>query len=146
MDETPPKITLCHTSPIEVTGNQESNLTLVDWVEPSATDENGLPLSVTSNLLPGIPLPIGTTTVTYSFTDTYGNDDSCTFDVIVHGECSLRSCLSFVLNLDCVTPYLSYGPHNKAFKPFLIFFISCDVIWHPFDSLFANQLCESVCK
>lgn len=54
------------------------------WLNPGASDNcNALPL-VTANYLSGHLFPIGTTTVTITAQDNYGNNAQLTFDVTVH--------------------------------------------------------------
>jgi hypothetical protein len=52
------------------------------WPTPVATD-NDLVSEVRGNVRPGTPLPIGTTTVTFSATDRNGNAVNCSFNVVV---------------------------------------------------------------
>lgn len=85
-DTTAPYISICHTVPVEVIGNYDRNVTAVMWMEPSVIDEEGLPITVSTNYQPGDLFPIGSTTVMYSFSDYSGNRAFCSFDVIVHGE------------------------------------------------------------
>lgn len=54
---------------------------IVSWTEPSFTDCP--PVNVTSTHEPGDTFPLGTTTVIYIAIDPFGNDTTCTFDVIV---------------------------------------------------------------
>ncbi|MCG9911082.1 MAG: HYR domain-containing protein [Flavobacteriales bacterium] len=56
---------------------------LVSWTVPSASDNCGL-ASFTSTHTPGTIFPVGTTTVTYTATDIYGNVSTCTFNVTVN--------------------------------------------------------------
>ncbi|PIK36169.1 putative hyalin-like isoform X2 [Apostichopus japonicus] len=83
-DTTAPYISICHTVPVEVIGNYDRNVTAVMWMEPSVIDEEGLPITVSTNYQPGDLFPIGSTTVMYSFSDYSGNRAFCSFDVIVH--------------------------------------------------------------
>ncbi|MAJ29473.1 MAG: hypothetical protein CMJ92_08740, partial [Planctomycetes bacterium] len=54
----------------------------VNWPTPNPVDNCGV-FSVTSTHQPGEIFPIGTTTVTYTLTDTHGNVSSINMDVIV---------------------------------------------------------------
>ena len=56
----------------------------VSWVVPTATDNCGGFVSSFSNYSPGAFFPVGTTAVTYTFTDASGNDTTCTFNVTVN--------------------------------------------------------------
>ena len=56
--------------------------TAVNWIPPSLS--NGCELiNLTSNFQPGDDFPTGTTTVTYTGTDSGGNIFECSFDIIV---------------------------------------------------------------
>lgn len=46
----------------------------------------GFPVTLVSGLPSGSNFPVGTTTVTYRATDSGGNTDECTFDVVVNDE------------------------------------------------------------
>jgi hypothetical protein len=73
------------------------------WPVPVATDNCPSGLTMTSNLNPGVLLPLGLHTVTYVATDASGNSSTCTFTVtavdtispisvslpIVHGGCAV---------------------------------------------------------
>ena len=54
----------------------------VNWVEPTATDN--CTVSWTKSHTPNSSFPVGQTKVTYTATDTYGNQSTCSFDVTVH--------------------------------------------------------------
>ena len=56
--------------------------TVVTWTEPTATDNSGLTPTVTKSHQPGDSFPVGTTQVTYTFTDEAGNEAECQFEVI----------------------------------------------------------------
>jgi len=70
-------------SNIVVTNTPGQCNTSVSWVAPTATD-NCVVQSLVSNYAPGDDFPIGTTTVTYTATDGYGNSTSCSFNVTVN--------------------------------------------------------------
>ena len=57
-----------------------------NWTEPTASDNSGAQ-TLTSDYYPGYPLPIGSTTVTYTSTDVIGNSETCMFVVTVIGKC-----------------------------------------------------------
>ena len=59
--------------------------TTVTWQEPTATDDSGIQPNVMRSHAPGLFFPLGTTRVTYTFTDLSGNSAVCSFDVIVIG-------------------------------------------------------------
>ena len=58
----------------------------VSWTPPTASDNSGEAVTLTSNYSPGDTFPIGTTTVTYTATDAYGNTANSSFDVVVTGK------------------------------------------------------------
>ena len=60
--------------------------TTVSWTPPTASDNSGEAVTLTSNYSPGDTFPIGTTTVTYTATDTNGNIGTSTFNVVVTGK------------------------------------------------------------
>ena len=72
----------------------------VEWTEPTAVD-NITPtdeITVVSSHNPGQEFPVGTTPVTYIFTDRAGNEVTYTFNVIVQRElCMLFVCLFVAL-------------------------------------------------
>ena len=58
----------------------------VSWTPPTASDNSGEAVTLTSDYSPGDTFPIGTTTVTYTATDCYGNAATSSFDVVVTGK------------------------------------------------------------
>ena len=56
--------------------------TTVDWEEPTSSDNSGTSIP-TSNLPSGSFFPVGSTPVTYTFTDPSGNTRTETFNVNV---------------------------------------------------------------
>jgi gliding motility-associated-like protein len=58
---------------------------LINYTVPTATDNCGAVSSaMISGLAPGSYFPVGTTTVSYLFTDINGNTSTCSFNVTVH--------------------------------------------------------------
>lgn len=57
--------------------------TVVSWDVPTATDLSGLPVTIEPSRQPNSFFLVGTTDVTYTFTDQAGNMDECSFRVIV---------------------------------------------------------------
>ncbi len=55
---------------------------IATWTAPTASDNCSV-LSFTSSHTSGATFPVGTTTVTYTATDVYGNSESCSFNVTV---------------------------------------------------------------
>ncbi|PIK47316.1 putative hyalin-like isoform X2 [Apostichopus japonicus] len=51
----------------------------------TAVDDSGFPVEVTSSHQPGDQLQLGTTTITYEFTDVVGNSASCSFKINIVG-------------------------------------------------------------
>ena len=82
-DTEAPVITDC---PADIVVSNDSGLcsAAVNWTAPSATDNCGSTLSVTSSHQPGDVFPVGATTVTYTFTDGAGNQQVCRFTVTVN--------------------------------------------------------------
>ena len=58
----------------------------VSWTPPTAIDNSGEAVTLASDYSPGDTFPIGTTTVTYTAMDPYGNTATSTFNVIVIGK------------------------------------------------------------
>ena len=54
----------------------------VSWTEPRATDQYGTPTKTASHQ-PGSEFLVGTTDVTYSFTDSANNVATCSFTVTI---------------------------------------------------------------
>lgn len=63
------------------------------WTPPTASDNCGSVTLVGSHS-PGATFPLGTTTVTYTATDSYGNKTTCTFNVVVSDNAAptIRNC------------------------------------------------------
>ena len=55
----------------------------VTWTEPTATDNSGVVSLTGRTHQPGSFFPVGTTEVTYTFTDGSGNSATCVFNVNV---------------------------------------------------------------
>lgn len=69
--------------PATITTALTSSCTVaVNWTAPTATDNCSI-ASFTTLTPPGSQFAPGTTTVTYTARDTYGNTATCTFDVVV---------------------------------------------------------------
>jgi gliding motility-associated-like protein len=78
-DDIDPKITGC---PSNISKAASSSCqAVVSWTPPTATD--ACPFTLTSSHQPGSSFLIGTTTVTYTAKDAYGNTSICSFDVTV---------------------------------------------------------------
>ncbi|XP_072051694.1 uncharacterized protein [Amphiura filiformis] len=83
-DVTPPEITGCPTNNIVVMVSSSETGATATWTEPTATDNTGSNPTATSTHLPGTRFPVGTTRVTYTFTDTSRNAVTCSFNVVVN--------------------------------------------------------------
>ena len=55
----------------------------VPWTEPTATDNSGMIPTVTQSHQPGDSFPVGSTQVTYTFTDMTGNQATCSFSLTI---------------------------------------------------------------
>ena len=75
-------------TPSNKTVNTDASLpnATVSWTPPTASDNSGEAVTLTSDYSPGDAFPIGTTTVTYTATDAYGNTATSSFDVVVTGK------------------------------------------------------------
>lgn len=82
-DVTPPVISGCPTADITVTVPVGATSGQASWVEPTATDNSQATPAVSRSHLPNSFFPVGTTSVTYTFTDGSGNADTCSFRVVV---------------------------------------------------------------
>ena len=82
-DNEDPVITGC---PSDQSQNTDSGVATaaVTWIAPTASDNSGTE-TLTSTNNPGDTFPIGTTNVTYTSTDPYGNTATCTFEVLITG-------------------------------------------------------------
>ena len=83
IDNTPPVVSDCPED-INVDTTIDGAAVTVTWTEPTASDDSGS-VSSTSSSAPGDDFPVGTTEVTYTFTDDAGNSAVCTFSVTVAG-------------------------------------------------------------
>lgn len=80
METVPPVISNC---PTNINASLGSGCaTTVNWTAPSTSDNCG-DVTLTSSHAPGSSFPRGTTTVTYTATDDYGNVATCSFNVVV---------------------------------------------------------------
>ena len=71
---------------VNVSTDDNSPNATVQWTPPTASDNSGGAVTLTSDYSPGDTFPIGTTTVTYTATDAYGNTATSTFNVVVTGK------------------------------------------------------------
>ena len=61
----------------------------VYWTPPTASDNSGEAVTLTSDYSPGDNFIIGNTTVVYTVVDTYGNGVKYSFDVVVRGKLTI---------------------------------------------------------
>ena len=80
IDSTPPDIVGGPNSVME-TIPLGSSSGVVNWTEPTATDNSGGEVAVVRSHKPGDTFPVGTTQVIYIFTDEAGNSASYSFPV-----------------------------------------------------------------
>ena len=79
VDNDPPSFVRCP-GDIAVTALPGAMMASVTWIEPTATDTIPGPILVGASHAPGDAFPIGTTTVSYTATDTAGHTAICSFD------------------------------------------------------------------
>ncbi len=100
-DVTPPVISGCPANIATVTA---SNSIVVNWTPPTATDNCGGSVSLTSTHNPGSQFMLGSTTVTYTATDAAGNAANCVFNVFVGQEGTGQIDLSLTLQQLTASP------------------------------------------
>ncbi|KAJ8035383.1 Hyalin [Holothuria leucospilota] len=86
LDVVPPVVHNCdrENKSLETYLPADDNQATVTWAEPTATDNSGVPVAVTkTGGGSGDLFPLGRSTVNYTFTDSSGNSNFCTFDVLV---------------------------------------------------------------
>ena len=88
-DTIPPVASSCPQSITQTIRTGMPSVT-VSWIEPTATDNSGMTPTVTQSHQPGDSFNIGTTAVTYTFTDVAGNQATCTFDVVIGNYFSVQ--------------------------------------------------------
>ena len=81
-DTSPPVISGCPAS-ITFMSPIGSTQLEITWTEPTAVDNSGLGPIRTQTHQPTDSFPVGTTAVTYTFTDQAGNSAECSFDVTI---------------------------------------------------------------
>ncbi|XP_030829213.1 mucin-3A isoform X28 [Strongylocentrotus purpuratus] len=120
-DVRPPTISNCPEGAVTALAAASATGASVSWTVPTASDESGS-VSSTSNYSPGAVFPIGTTTVTYTFTDLAGNEARCLFNVIVTGTNVNETPAPSNLNLSPGTSTITatWSPPNGAFNSYQI--------------------------
>ncbi|XP_072016323.1 uncharacterized protein [Amphiura filiformis] len=107
VDTTPPVITPL--DDILVTIPSTQNQAQVSWVEPTVTDNSDNPTLVSRNRAPNSFFPVGTTQVTYTYTDPSGNTASETFNVNVFQGAITDNNPPVISPHDDVTVFVSAG-------------------------------------
>ena len=99
-DETGPVFSNC---PTDITVQTDAGMctAMGNWMEPTADDNCGNIMSMTSNANSDDALPIGDSTIVYTATDMNGNTSTCSFIVTIEdGEAPMISdCPSDILNM-----------------------------------------------
>ena len=83
-DNASPTITGCPSN-ITVSANASCQAT-VNWTAPTASDNCGGSVTLTSTKSPGTIFSLGSTLVTYTATDVAGNTSTCSFTVVVQDD------------------------------------------------------------
>ncbi|XP_022082302.1 mucin-2-like isoform X2 [Acanthaster planci] len=81
-DTTDPVFTNCPDNIVSYVNGPGSTAS-VEWSVPTATDNSGVPPTVTGSLAPPVNLGVGSTTASYTATDAAGNQATCTFSVSI---------------------------------------------------------------
>lgn len=77
-----------------------ANGVVVTWDVPTATDNSQLPVALIAQTggVPGMTFPPGEVTVSYTFSDTSGNEAVCSFLVVTSGTRNLNLSLRILLS------------------------------------------------
>ena len=70
-------------NPSDINQNTDTESATVAWTPPTASDNSNEGVDITSSHNPGDRFPIGTTRVTYTATDPYGNSATTYFNVVI---------------------------------------------------------------
>ena len=84
IETNPPEISNCPEDIVVAAGSISCDAIVV-WTEPVAVDDCELS-EFTSTYSSGTNFPLGSTIVTYTATDKFGNFSTCSFNVVVHDE------------------------------------------------------------
>ena len=79
IDNTPPVVFNCPQSSQYTVSVGGAMMRCVTWIEPTYFDESAVQVTQSHN--PGACFPIGSTDVTYTFTDEGGNVATCVFTI-----------------------------------------------------------------
>ena len=96
-DREPPVIQNCPND-IMITAPAGSTVANAFWQEPTATDNDNMLPSRTRSHAPGSTFSVGSTLVTYTFTDSSNNEAMCTFNVNVSRKFDLFVRMSTIFN------------------------------------------------
>ncbi len=112
MDTKPPTILQCP-SDIERIATSHGAGTVVRWTEPTATDYSNY--TVSRSHTPGTVFGIGTTEVTYTFTDLSSNRNraTCTFAITIDQGSFSNTCINTAQSYDLIIT--NSGWHNSFF-------------------------------
>ena len=64
-----------------LSGQCGTTFTVATWIPPTATDNSGGVVAESTTHQPGTSFPVGATPVTYTFTDSAGNQAQCIFTI-----------------------------------------------------------------
>ncbi|XP_033108663.1 hyalin-like [Anneissia japonica] len=94
VDDEPPDFEDACPGDITVTNTNPQDSAIVTWNEPTVTDLTTVTTIMSNG--PNTSFPLGTTTVTYTFSDQFANVVSCSFKVLVQNEdlCQEMPCLN----------------------------------------------------
>ena len=76
----------CPSTPLVVYAERGLFSAQVNWTQPVASDNSGVPLSVTSNYQPLQRFDQGTYVIVYTAVDQFRNEANCSFTVHVIGK------------------------------------------------------------
>jgi hypothetical protein len=98
-DITAPTITCIDNQTIEIAEGESGYTILGTEFDPTVTDDNCTLVSIENNFnysasLNESTLPVGTTTITWTATDGYGNITDCSFDIMVTAPTSINNITS----------------------------------------------------
>jgi hypothetical protein len=106
VDNIPPVVENCPMG-ASATAASGSTSASVTWTPPTATDNSGSSVSVVASNQPGDVFPTGITTVVYTFSDPSGNNEVCSFVVMVNAP-TMK---------DTIPPVISNCPSDQVVAP-----------------------------
>jgi hypothetical protein len=112
-DATPPVFSNC---PLNINLSTTGTTAIATWTEPTATDNCTTTPLVTSNFIPAMAYPVGTTTVIYTARDAKNNTAECRFNIIVTKHIATAgTCISYTVdntNDICACPTRQWVPYG----------------------------------